>query len=326
MISFLYNILTVFFAAWFLVLAPSFVAAQTSPSLSVVPASIDPGGTFTLKVSGVSSEQYLCVYVEGTPDLYNDCSSKGPYKASVGSQTGFVITIPKDTIPNDYKINVGLYDGAERQVPSQVISKVLKVNTASAQTTVGGYSYCPNVGDSTGKGACLEASKCLEQCPGQCSIAYPTKQTCEITNGILSTEGAAPGTSPDRVGVGAAPAAPTNEVCTELGLTYDTATGLCLPSSVIVQPGETIQGSRTVGEVIVNILKILLTLAGVVAAAFIVIGGYQYVTSRGSEDAAKKGRSTITSAVIGLVAVLLAYTLVNILTNLITGGTGSLFS
>jgi len=99
-----------------------------------------------------------------------------------------------------------------------------------------------------------------------------------------------------------------------------------LPGSVIINPNDSLQGSRSIGEVIARVLKILLTLAGVVAVAFIVIGGYQYVTSRGSEDAAKKGRSTMTAAIIGLVAVLLAYTLVNILTNLVTGGPGSLFS
>jgi TRAP-type C4-dicarboxylate transport system permease small subunit len=75
-----------------------------------------------------------------------------------------------------------------------------------------------------------------------------------------------------------------------------------------------------VGDLIKRILDILLTLAGVIAVLFIVIGGYSYITSRGNEKQATSGRQTLTYAIIGLAAVLLAYTLVNVLTNLFTQG------
>jgi TRAP-type C4-dicarboxylate transport system permease small subunit len=76
-----------------------------------------------------------------------------------------------------------------------------------------------------------------------------------------------------------------------------------------------------VGQLIQRFLDILLTLAGVIAILFIVIGGYQYITSRGAEDQAKAGRKTMTYAIIGLIAVLLAYTGVNLVVRLITTGT-----
>ncbi len=71
-------------------------------------------------------------------------------------------------------------------------------------------------------------------------------------------------------------------------------------------------------------MNILLTLGGVIAVLFIVLGGYQYITSRGNEDQAKSGRKTMTYALVGLIVVLLAFTLVSILTRTLT--TGELFS
>lgn len=109
-----------------------------------------------------------------------------------------------------------------------------------------------------------------------------------------------------------------------LGLVKDGPTGLCLPTNPLTPATGSIVASSSVGQLIQRFLDILLTLAGVIAILFIVIGGYQYITSRGAEDQAKAGRKTMTYAIIGLIAVLLAYTGVNLVVRLIT--TGSLFS
>lgn len=109
--------------------------------------------------------------------------------------------------------------------------------------------------------------------------------------------------------------------CESQGLVKDAATGLCLPPNPYGKGQKGIVGSTTVGQFIQRILDILLTLAGIVAVVFIIIGAYMYITSRGAEDQAKSGRKTMLYAIIGLIAVLLAYTLVSLITNLVTTGT-----
>ncbi len=56
-----------------------------------------------------------------------------------------------------------------------------------------------------------------------------------------------------------------------------------------------------------TIVNYLLYIAGIVAVVFIILGGYQYMSSQGNEEASKKAQKTITYAVIGLVIVLAAY-------------------
>ena len=62
-------------------------------------------------------------------------------------------------------------------------------------------------------------------------------------------------------------------------------------------------------------IQAFLMLAGMVAIIFIMIGGFWYLTSAGSEEQAEKGRKTLVNAVIGLVVILLAVTIVRIIVN-----------
>lgn len=50
--------------------------------------------------------------------------------------------------------------------------------------------------------------------------------------------------------------------------------------------------------------------AGIVCVAFLVYGGYQYLTSGGNDEKTKAGQKTLTNAVIGLVVVLAAAVIV----------------
>jgi uncharacterized membrane protein YidH (DUF202 family) len=72
--------------------------------------------------------------------------------------------------------------------------------------------------------------------------------------------------------------------------------------------------SQTVGDLIIAIIRILLGVLLAVTVLFIIIGGYQYVTSAGNESQAKKGRQTLIYAIIGLVLVVLSYVIVNVVT------------
>jgi|SRR3989344_3073707 len=92
---------------------------------------------------------------------------------------------------------------------------------------------------------------------------------------------------------------------------YCRINGLCVPKA----KGEGLIGSSSVFEVIAIVLKWLLTLAGVVATVFLIIGGYQYITAAGNEELAEKGRKTLINAVIGIVVVVLSMAIVTIITN-----------
>ena len=59
-----------------------------------------------------------------------------------------------------------------------------------------------------------------------------------------------------------------------------------------------------------TILQILFAIIGALAVLFIVIGGFSYVVSNGNSQAIKKAKSTIVSAIIGLIVAILAETIV----------------
>jgi uncharacterized membrane protein len=46
-----------------------------------------------------------------------------------------------------------------------------------------------------------------------------------------------------------------------------------------------------------------------------VIGGFLYITSAGNEERAKKGRTTVINAIIGLVIIILAYVIANVVSS-----------
>lgn len=69
--------------------------------------------------------------------------------------------------------------------------------------------------------------------------------------------------------------------------------------------------------IITKISNTLLLLVGVVAVLFLIIGGFQYITSAGNPESVGKAKNTILYAIIGIGAVLLSYAAVQfILTNI----------
>ncbi len=77
--------------------------------------------------------------------------------------------------------------------------------------------------------------------------------------------------------------------------------------------------SRTVGEVIVAIINILLSLLFALVVLAVVYGGFLYVTAGGADDRTKKGKKVITQALIGMAIVILAYVLVSTVSNALDG-------
>ncbi len=80
--------------------------------------------------------------------------------------------------------------------------------------------------------------------------------------------------------------------------------------------------SQSLGELIANAIRLMLLFAGAIAVVFVIIGGYQYLTSGGNEEQAEKGQKTLTNAVIGVVIVVLAYVIINVIVNLVSSNNG----
>lgn len=71
-------------------------------------------------------------------------------------------------------------------------------------------------------------------------------------------------------------------------------------------------------ELIAVIVRILLLVVGAIAVLFVIVGGFQYLTSGGNEENAEKGKKTLINAVIGLVMVILAWVIINVVVGTIT--------
>jgi len=77
--------------------------------------------------------------------------------------------------------------------------------------------------------------------------------------------------------------------------------------------------ASTVTEVVKNVIQGIFGLLGAVAVIMIVYGGVMYMISGSSKDGAEKGKKIVTSAVIGLVIVLLSLAIVDLLFVLLGG-------
>jgi hypothetical protein len=85
-----------------------------------------------------------------------------------------------------------------------------------------------------------------------------------------------------------------------------------------------ISDATSLSQLLPMIIELLLGIAGGVAVIFVIIGGYQYITSGGNEESAEKGRKTLTNAVIGIVIIVLSYAIITVIANLVStpGGYG----
>lgn len=109
-------------------------------------------------------------------------------------------------------------------------------------------------------------------------------------------------------------------VTCESGFTADTSNTICLPSGV------SRGGPQTASDLILKGVNILLSVAAIIAVLFLIIGGFQYVTSAGNEETAKKARGTITNALIGIAVIVLSYTIVTVVAHTAGSCGGGLFS
>lgn len=71
-----------------------------------------------------------------------------------------------------------------------------------------------------------------------------------------------------------------------------------------------------------NVIQILVTLAGLLAAGFLVKGGIGYITSSGNPVSLEKSKQTIVFASLGLAIAIGAFVLTNIVTQVATTAFG----
>ncbi len=75
-------------------------------------------------------------------------------------------------------------------------------------------------------------------------------------------------------------------------------------------------------ELITNIVNQVLTLAAIIAVAFIVYAGFLYITAQGDTKQIDKAKTALFGAVIGLVVIGLAYSIVAFVIGAVGGGEG----
>ncbi|MBI2475591.1 TrbC/VirB2 family protein [Candidatus Uhrbacteria bacterium] len=96
---------------------------------------------------------------------------------------------------------------------------------------------------------------------------------------------------------------------------------LSLPSSALAaQLVNPLGKGATIELVIGRIIRAILGLSGVAALAMFVWGGFLWLTSRGEPKQVTQGKETLKWAVLGLIVIFGAYTLVNALVAGLTTG------
>lgn len=80
----------------------------------------------------------------------------------------------------------------------------------------------------------------------------------------------------------------------------------------VKSPGNTPEEQRRfTTRIVLTVIEDLLQIAAYVTVAFIIMGGFRYMTSSGAPDRAAKGMKTVLNAVIGLVVAMASIGLVN---------------
>lgn len=72
-----------------------------------------------------------------------------------------------------------------------------------------------------------------------------------------------------------------------------------------------------------NIIQVLVTLAGLIAAGFFVMGGIGYITSSGNPEHLDKSKKTLIYSSLGLAITIAAYVLSNIIADIASKAFGS---
>jgi hypothetical protein len=85
---------------------------------------------------------------------------------------------------------------------------------------------------------------------------------------------------------------------------------------VVPDSGSTgLPNDTSISNFIIKIINIALTVAGLIAVLFLIIGGFRYITSAGNEETAEQAKKVITNAIIGVVVIILSFVIVRVISN-----------
>lgn len=73
-----------------------------------------------------------------------------------------------------------------------------------------------------------------------------------------------------------------------------------------------------IGEAVITIINYVLGFLGLVAVVLIIYGGILMVTSAGNEEGVTKAKKIITWSAVGIVLIILSYSIVQFITNVIS--------
>lgn len=115
------------------------------------------------------------------------------------------------------------------------------------------------------------------------------------------------------------------------------ATSMAVPSLVLAQSGDlnandlgmdaindSIKlggGSGDVQGIAANIINVALSFLGIIAVVIVLIGGFKYMTSGGSEEKTTEARKLIVSGIIGLAIILSAWAITSFVVSRLVGAT-----
>jgi len=75
-----------------------------------------------------------------------------------------------------------------------------------------------------------------------------------------------------------------------------------------------------VSDFLFFIVQVLLFVAGGIAVLFVIIGGFQYITSAGNTEGATRGKKTVINSIIGIVIIILSYLIISVIVDTLLGG------
>lgn len=94
--------------------------------------------------------------------------------------------------------------------------------------------------------------------------------------------------------------------------------GVFLPILVLAQAIPTVkplESTRSLEEVIKGVLNVVIGLVGLIAVVVIVYGGILITMSGGDEEKSKDGKNYLLYGIIGLVVVILSYSIIGFITS-----------
>jgi len=75
-------------------------------------------------------------------------------------------------------------------------------------------------------------------------------------------------------------------------------------------------GTGSIGDLVGNVINMIAIIVGVIAFFYLIYAGILYITANGNPDQAKKGQQGIINAIIGIVIVILAITIIRVASGL----------